>query len=228
VSVDPALVSALERQLERRRALLDAGAERIGWKLGMGASERIGDHPAVGYLTSASRLDPGATYRAGRAVRLSADAEIAVELRRAIDPDEDAAAAHAAISGFAAAIELVDLGSGANAEDIVATNIFHRAFALGERQPTLPDHVCGTLLVDRKVRDTASADTSLGERLLLASRVLAAVGERLQAGDRVITGSIVQVPVAPGDHIAADLGDLGGVELRLASGAGRGAERARS
>ena len=38
------------------------GAERVGWKLGVGERERIGGELAVGHLTSATRLDPGATY----------------------------------------------------------------------------------------------------------------------------------------------------------------------
>jgi 2-keto-4-pentenoate hydratase len=35
------------------------------------------------------------------------------------------------------------------------------------------------------------------------------MGERLQAGDRLITGAVVQLAVAPGDEVIADLGELG-------------------
>jgi 2-keto-4-pentenoate hydratase len=48
-----------------------------------------------------------------------------------------------------------------------------------------------------------------------AAALLGAVGVRLQAGDRLITGSIVQVPIGPGDHVLADLGELGSVELTI-------------
>jgi 2-keto-4-pentenoate hydratase len=41
------------------------------------------------------------------------------------------------------------------------------------------------------------------------------MGERLRPGDRIITGSIVQAPPAPGDRVAADLGPLGRVELAI-------------
>jgi 2-keto-4-pentenoate hydratase len=44
---------------------------------------------------------------------------------------------------------------------------------------------------------------------------LAAVGERLQPGDRLITGSVVQAPVRPGDRVTADLGPLGRVGLTI-------------
>ena len=48
-----------------------------------------------------------------------------------------------------------------------------------------------------------------------AARLLGAMGERLEAGDRIITGSVVQVPVRPGDRVTADLGSLGRVELTV-------------
>jgi hypothetical protein len=43
-----------------------------------------------------------------------------------------------AIVGYAAALELVDLGGTDDAEEIVATNVFHRAFALAPFHPSLP------------------------------------------------------------------------------------------
>ena len=48
-----------------------------------------------------------------------------------------------------------------------------------------------------------------------AARLLAAMGERLLPGDRVITGSVVQVPVGPGHLVGAELGPLGRVELSI-------------
>ncbi|HEV3397858.1 MAG TPA: hypothetical protein VG693_01040, partial [Actinomycetes bacterium] len=41
-------------------------------------------------------------------------------------------------------------------------------------------------------------------------------GRALQPGDRVITGSVVQVPVHRGDRVVTDLGLLGRVELTVA------------
>jgi 2-keto-4-pentenoate hydratase len=40
-------------------------------------------------------------------------------------------------------------------------------------------------------------------------RLLDSAGERLQAGDSLITGSVVQIRVEPGDEVIADLGPLG-------------------
>ena len=76
-SIDPRLAAALASQLGHWRATLGQGAARVGWKLGIGDRERIGGELAVGYLTSATCLDPGAAYHGGG--DLHADAEVAFE-----------------------------------------------------------------------------------------------------------------------------------------------------
>ncbi len=136
--VDPRLASALAVQLRRRRLALEGGAEHVGWKLGVGARERIGTGPAVGHLTSATQLATGGAYRAGEALELHADAEVALELGRDVSPDTDERSAGQAIAGYGAALEIVDLGAPDDAEAIVAANVFHRAFAFGRMQPSLP------------------------------------------------------------------------------------------
>jgi hypothetical protein len=47
----------------------------------------------------------------------------------------------------------------------------------------------------------------------VAARVLDLVGERLRRGDLIITGLIVQIPVAPGDLVEAQIAELGSVQL---------------
>lgn len=207
--VDPRLVAALERQLEQRRELLSRGAGRVGWKLGIGDRERIGDEVAVGHLTSATRLEPGATYTAQEGEVLHADAEVAVEM-----------GADGGIAGWGTALELVDLRSLPDTpEDIVAANVFHRAVAFAPTRPGPPPAgVEGRLVVNGDVRDAARSATDLTHKLRAAARVLAAVGEALEPGDLVITGSVVQVPVAPGDEVEAELGELGRVRLRVLAG----------
>jgi hypothetical protein len=41
--IGPRLAAALAAQFEQWRAALHNGAKRVGWKLGMGEGERIGD-----------------------------------------------------------------------------------------------------------------------------------------------------------------------------------------
>jgi 2-keto-4-pentenoate hydratase/catechol 2,3-dioxygenase-like lactoylglutathione lyase family enzyme len=215
--IDPRLDAALAVQLGRWRQTLRGGAGRVGWKLGVGDRERIGGGPVIGHLTTATRLEPGAVYRAAGGADLHADAEVALELGRDVAPDADAEAARAAVAGFGAALELVDLGGTDDAEAIVAANVFHRAFALGPSRPSLPaGGVQARLLVNGESRAEAASDAEFAELVRVVARLLGALGERLQAGDRIITGSVVQVAVRPGDAVVADFGDLGRVELVVA------------
>jgi 2-keto-4-pentenoate hydratase len=208
-AIDPRLEAALDAQLADWRAALRGGAKRLGWKLGIGDRERIGG-PVIGHLTSASQLASGATYEAGGAA-LHADAEVALAIGRDVAPDADEEAARAAIGGYGAALELVDLAEPpVGAEAIVAHNVWHRAFVLAGGVEALPwEGVEGRLIVNGEVRASAPAPTDFADRVLVVARLLGAMGERLQAGDRIITGSVVQVPIAPGDEVVADLGALG-------------------
>jgi 2-keto-4-pentenoate hydratase len=212
-AIDPRLVAALTRQLEGRRRALAGGARRVGWKLGMGDAERIGTGPVVGHLTSATQLEPGGTFPAGDAAALHADVELAVEIAADVGPGDDV---RAAIGGYAAALELVDLDAAdRDAEAIVAANIFHRAFAVGATVPPMPlDGVLGRLVVDGDQRGAAPAK-DVADRLAAAARIVASVSDALRAGDRVITGSIVQAPVGAGRRVVADLGPVGSVALRI-------------
>jgi 2-keto-4-pentenoate hydratase len=216
--IDPRLESALAEQLGRRRTALDAGAERVGWKLGLGEAERIGQGPVVGHLTTATQLEPGAAYPAGDPVALRADAEVAIELGRDVDPDAGSDAVLAAIAAYGAALEVVDLGAPPHdPERIVAANVFHRAFALGPLDRRWPaEGVEGRLFVDGELRASAAAGHELAALVRSVAAILGAIGERLQAGDRLIMGSVVQVPIAPGDRVTAELGSLGEVRLSIA------------
>jgi len=198
--VDPRLVAALERQLRARTG------ERVGWKLGIGDRERIGDHLAVGHLTSATRLEAGASYCAAEGEDLHADAEVAVE----IGPDGQ-------VASYGAALELVDLRSPPDTPDeVVASNVFHRAVAFASTWGELPaGGVEARLLVNGEVRDAGRSAADIEEKIRAAARILGEVGESLEPGDRVITGSVVQVPIAPGDRVEADLAELGRVSLQL-------------
>ena len=98
---------------------------------------------------------------------------------------------------------------------IVAANVFHRAVAFGPRQRALPE-VEGRLIVDGEERCRAPARRDQAEVARQAAHLLEAVGERLRPGDLLITGSVVQTAVRPGERVVADLGALGRVEATIA------------
>jgi 2-keto-4-pentenoate hydratase len=157
-----------------------------------------------GYLTSATQLADGDAY-AVPAEALHADAEVAVEI-----------GAGGAIAGYAPALELVDLAGTNDPEAIVAANLWHRAFALGPWRAALPPgDVEARLVVNGEVRAQGVAAADLAPRIDALGRILDAAGERLRPGDVVITGGVVQVPVAAGDEVVAELRPLGRVRLRV-------------
>lgn len=201
--IDERLTFALQQQLLEWRAELATGAERVGWKIGRGTeAEPWG--PVLGHLTSATRLDPGGAFHAAGTIDLRVDAELAIE----VGPDGEP-------GGFAAALELVDLDRPADdVEAVVAANVFHRAFVLSSSVPQLPDPLRARVLVDGvpRAEGAAAYEPTLLRR---AAELLAAAGERLEPGDRVITGAIVQVPVAAGNDVEVDLGDLGRLSVSI-------------
>ena len=125
--------------------------------------------------------------------------------------------AREAIGGYGTALELVDLApEPSSADDIVAANVFHRAVVIGSTHHTWPPEGAeASLTSGGRVRARAACTADLAEIVCDVATLLGAVGERLLAGDRLITGSVVQVPIAPGEDLAADLGDLGRVAITI-------------
>jgi 2-keto-4-pentenoate hydratase len=216
--VDPRLIDALGSQLERRDATLQQGATRVGWKLGMGDRERIGDELAVGYLTSQTCLEPGSAHPATPDAALHADAEVALLFGADVGVLMDPGTVRDTISGYGVALEIVDLSYPPDdAESVVATNVLHRAVSFGPVGSALPEEALGRLSIDGRTIDSAPVADDLVSRVQAAARVLDAVGERIQKGDRMITGSIVQVPIQPGDLVTAKIDQLGEVWLHIST-----------
>ena len=217
-SVDPRLASALAIQLAHWRATLGGGAQRVGWKLGVGEAERIGRGPVIGHLTTATQLQPDGIFDAEGVEALHADAELAIELRQDVEPGCDRERAREAIAGFGAALELVDLAdASSDAHSIVAANVFHRAFALGPMHRALPPGgVVARLIVNGEVRASDAFARDSADVVRYVAALLRAMGERLLAGDRLITGAVVQLPVKRGDEVVADFGPLGHARLTIA------------
>jgi hypothetical protein len=198
--VHPRIVAALRAQLRSR----DPGASRVGWKIALGigeVEELIGPVPVIGNLTSATQLADGATYGGGGP--LHADAEVVIE---------------AGTGRLGVGLELVDLTQGGGAvETVVAANVLHRAFAIGPMQIDVEPGI-GALIVNGEERARAPAAVDIDATVGAVARWLAAAGEELLPSDRLFAGSIVQVPVVPGDRVAASITGLGRVEAVVAGG----------
>jgi 2-keto-4-pentenoate hydratase len=202
--LDERLAFAYEQQLLQWRAQLALGAERVGWKLGRGSEARRFE-PLLGYLTTATRLEPGGVYRPEDGAELHVDAELAVEV-----------GADGAPNGYATALEVVNLARiDDDLDAIVATNLFHRAYVLSPSLPHLPDGLEAAVRVNGELRGSAPATRPPEEAITRAAELLEAGGERLEAGDRIITGAVVQVPVRHGDEVEVELGELGRLAVTI-------------
>jgi 2-keto-4-pentenoate hydratase len=197
--------------LLRRRAMLDAGAEPVGWKIGFNvaaAQETLGiDRPLAGFLTSDGLLESGA--------EVSLDGPLVVESEVAVELGEDGRS----IAALLPALEVGDPPDlEQDVETILAGNIFHRAVAFGPRVETAAPGAA-RILANGQEQHSVPADRAgarLPEMVAVVADRLADAGERPSPGDRIITGILAPPHEAqPGDTVRLELEGVGGVELRF-------------
>lgn len=232
---DSRIARGMAAQLARRRERLRAGERALGWKVGFGAPAAMAKlgiaAPLVGFLTERAQLAPGAVLSLAGWVKPLAEPEIAIYLGSDLPGAAEREAVRAAIAALGPAIELADLDSAPeDVERILAANIYQRHVVLGPRQqPRAGDLLHGlTARVSRngavvaRPRDPQAATGDLIGIVRHVADALAACGERLRAGEVVITGSVVPpLAVEPGDEVAFELEPIGAVSVRFArSGAG--------
>ena len=190
-----------------RRQLEAAPADRIGWKLALNAPaivEALGiGEPALGGL-SESRVASGTHSLAGAH-------QPAVEPELLIEAGEGGAVARLGV-----ALEVVDFDRPLDdVEEVVATNIFHRAVAFGSLgDPVSPERA--VFRVNEEERGVVESFEAPADTLAFVDRFLREVGAELVPGDLVIAGALVAaVPVQPGDVASLDVDGIGSVELRF-------------
>ena len=204
------LDEAYQQQLGHWRATLHSGAGRVGWKIGLNVpavQDKLGiDRSVVGHLTTATLLGADGAHSLTGAEKPMAEPEIAIE----VGPD-------GTIAGLAPAIEVADIDRPLDdVGQIVATNIFHRAVAIGPsvRLGSADGIEAGLTVNGEQVASADAGTTDLAAIVTLVDETLRAVGESLQAGDRIIAGSLTQpAPVNTGDRAAVDLGPIGRLEV---------------
>jgi 2-keto-4-pentenoate hydratase len=220
--IDPRVQAGLERQLDSLRDTIARGAQRLGWKIGLNtaeAQEKLGiPDPVIGFLTTATQLEPGASRSVADLDKPLIEPEVCVRLRRPVEAGAQPDEALAAIQSLGPAIELVDLPAPPDdVEAAVAGNVFHRGVVLGpHREDAAVSGVEAVVRVGGEERQSAQAEVDLAATISLVADLLGSAGELLEAGDVIICGSLTPpVPVTAGDEVVADLGPLGAVELKL-------------
>jgi 2-keto-4-pentenoate hydratase len=227
---DPRIARGMEKQLGQRRARIAAGEKPLGWKVGLGAPpamERLKiKAPLVGFMMKKSLLPNASTVAVGSWHKLVAEPEVAVYMGNDLPGGADRAATIVAIAGLSPAIELADLNPPANDVEVtLAGNIFHRHVILGDcdtaragaKLDGLVGHVFrrGALAAKQE-----NVEALIGEMIGIVAHVagtLAAYGEKLRAGDVIITGSIVPPPFIEPDEteFAYALEPVGGLSVKF-------------
>jgi 2-keto-4-pentenoate hydratase len=152
--------------------------------------------------------------------------EIAVHIGRDVPADADDETARAAVAGISPAIEIVDLTAPPqDPERILSDNIYQRHVVLGGAGPARAGAAAAGLTCRIIRRGAESARTTdpqanTGEWIGIVRHVadvLAAFGERLHAGEIIITGSVVPpLAIEPDeDAIAFEVDPIGGITVRF-------------
>lgn len=165
------------------------------------------DQPLLGFLTTATLLDSGASVAIGDWSAPLLEPEVAVRLGSDVQPGTAPEEAAAAVGAVGAAIELVDLGAIDQVEEILAGNIFHRQVLLGEFAEVEPGE-----LEEIRIAVTINGEQSepsdprevigdIGQVVASLADQAELTGESFEAGDVIITGAALPPAlVKPGDE----------------------------
>jgi len=211
--------------IARRRA---RGERRVGVKMGLTSRakmQQVGVNEVVwGRLTDAMRVEEGGELSRGRYVHPRAEPEIAFVLRRPLEGRVTAAEALTAVEAVAPAIEIIDSryrDFRFALPDVVADNSSSSGFLLGNwfKPDTDVANLGLVVEVDGVTVQIGSSAAILGHplrALVAAARLVAAAGERLEAGDIVLAGAATAAhPLSPGQYVRAEFEAHGSVAFAV-------------
>jgi len=230
---DPRVVRGMTAQLQRLDVALGPGERPLGWKLAFGSPEgmtRLGiGAPLVGHLVEGALVESGAAVSIVGWANPLAEPELAVHLGADVPGEADHAAVVRSIAGLGPAIELVDVDPPPDdVAAVLAGDIYQRGVVLGPKDPSRrggpTDGLVGRIGVgarqgsgdagEQVVDDVAAATGDPIELVRHVAEVLAGFGRRLEAGQVVITGSIVPpLAIRPGDHVRFELSPIGSIHV---------------
>ena len=218
-------------QLINTRYWQAQGRRIIGRKIGLTSTAvqtQLGvNQPDYGVLFEDMAIPSGGVLRPASVLQPKAEVEIALVLARDIDSPHATPEHVAAATDYAmVAIEIVDsriCDWKITFADTVADNGSSAFFVLSTDRKTLAGldlYTCGMVL---EINDTvvsvgagaACLDHPLNAAAWLA-RALNASGEKLKAGEVVLTGALgPMVALSPGSHVIARVGGLGSASFRF-------------
>jgi len=228
--MNPLITKGMTAQLATRRARIAAGEKPLGWKVGLGAPaslQKLGlDAPLVGYLMQRALLLSGSTVSLNGYTKPVAEPEIAVRMASDLGTGATPDAALAAIREILPAIEIADLDpvpAVDNLDVVLEGNIYQRHVVLcgntrfGGSVDGLTSRVFRRGGVFNTTTDPEALTGKLVDIVAHVANTLAAFGEKLSAGDVIITGSITPPVIieAGEEEISHAVDPIGEVSVRF-------------
>ncbi|HWB48881.1 MAG TPA: fumarylacetoacetate hydrolase family protein [Stellaceae bacterium] len=210
--------------------IADRGARRVGWKVGLTSTaiqQQFQVHePVFGCLLAGGRLDTGHIFRSGDLIAPGFENELCIVIGRDLAAGATADDVAGAVARVHPAFEIIETRGDLTGQLALALadNAQQKAFVLGPaaERAALPALDAVTVSVRVNGTEVAAANGSavLGHpynAVAWLAGKLAQFGERLRAGDYVMSGSFTrQFPLNPGDRIAADFTGIGAVAAAVA------------
>ncbi|WP_448331830.1 2-keto-4-pentenoate hydratase [Streptomyces sp. DSM 41534] len=234
-AVDPAAADRLDDlelayavESATRDLAIAAGERTIGYKIGLTsqpARDTFGaDEPSAGHLLAGRLLEHGEPLAMAGLFNPLAEVEVAFTLGEALPgPDVTAQDVRDATATVAPAFEIVDSrwqGGPRGLPMLVADNTNAARAVLGSAVALPASGDLSRLTATLTIGSTTvpgSAAAVMGdpaEAVAWLARHLLRGGRRLEAGDIVLSGTLcAPTAISAGDHLIADLGELGRIEL---------------
>jgi 2-keto-4-pentenoate hydratase len=206
----------------RRRG---AGARRVGWKIGLTApaiQQQFGVHePVFACLLAEGLVHSGHAFRRDALIEPGFENELCIVLGRDLPAAATRAAVAAAVDRVHPAFEIIETRGEFTRQLALALadNAQQKAFVLGPpvSRDALPELATVTVRVriNGALMATATGGAVLGHpynAVTWLAGKLAQFGERVRAGDYIMSGSFTrQFPLASGDRIDAAFDGIGTV-----------------
>jgi 2-oxo-hept-3-ene-1,7-dioate hydratase len=216
---------------------LAAGRRIIGWKIGLTSKimqQALGiETPDSGVLYDDMLFECGSTVPAGRFIQPRVEAEIAFVMKAPLEGEVTRTDVLAATEAVVPSLEILDTrilrqdpvtGAARRIFDTVSDNAANAGIVLGEARHAPEDvdlrWVGAIVTKNGEVEATGLGAAVLNDPvtgLVWLSRRMHAYGQRIKAGQVVLSGSfIAPIECPPGTRVEADFGAFGSVRIGFA------------
>jgi 2-keto-4-pentenoate hydratase len=229
---NPLIKQGMTAQLAKRRERIAAGEKLLGWKVGLGAPatmQRLGlAAPVVGFLMQRALVLSGGTVSFAGWTKPVAEPEICVRMARDLGAGASSDDAAAAVKEIFPAIELADFDpppTPDNLDAVLGDDIYQRHVILcgntraGASTAGLTSRLFRRGKEASNTTDPEALTGRLPDIVAHVASTLAAFGEKLSAGDVIITGSITPPIVLEADEteLAHAIDPIGEVSVHFSA-----------